>query len=182
MISRRRALLCLCGLGLSQLIPTAKAAVSLTSIPTSVHEQAMREAIKVAHLNPMYPFGAVITRAGTGEVLARGTNAVNINPMLHGEIVCLNNYVASHGNTNWGKLILYTTGEPCPMCMSALTWAGIGGVVFASAIATLTKAGIEQIGISAHAVVQASDFYRPELLGGILETETDAMFMNRQRS
>ena len=182
MFSRRSALLCLCGLGVSQLMPKANAAVSLTAIPTTVHERAMREAIKEARLNPMYPFGAVITLAGTGEVLARGTNAGSVNPTFHGEIVCLNNYVASHGNTNWGKLILYTTGEPCPMCMSALIWAGIGGVVFASAIPILIKSGIEQIEISAKAVVQASDFYRPELLGGILETETDAMFMNRNRS
>ncbi len=163
-------------------MPTANAALCLTSIPTTVHELAMREAITEARLNSMFPFGAVITHADSGEVVARGKNAARINPTLHGEIACLNNYIASHGNTNWDKLILYTTGEPCPMCMSALTWAGIGGVVFASSIATLIKAGIGQIGISAQSVIQASDFYRPALLGGILESETDTMFMNRKRN
>jgi tRNA(adenine34) deaminase len=111
----------------------------LEAIPLEIHERAMRLAIAEARHNPSYPFGAVIIRAADGEVMARGANNDRVNPVLHGEIACLNDYVAHHGNKGWEALILYTTGEPCPMCMSALVWAGIGGVVFASSIDAIRR-------------------------------------------
>ena len=101
---------------------------------------------------------------------------------MHGEMDCLNNYLKAHGNRNWDNLILYTTAEPCSMCMSALIWAGIGGVVYASSAKTLVRAGIDDIQISAKAVAAAAPFYKGELLGGVLEREADEMFMSRPRS
>ncbi len=67
------------------------------------------------------------------------------------------------------------------MRMSALVWAGIGGVVFASSIDGIRRAGIEQIDIAAGAAVAASPFYSGLLLGGVLATETDRMFMDRRK-
>lgn len=142
----------------------------------------MREAIKVARGNPEYPFGAVITNASTGQIVASGVNAAGRNPTLHGEIACINNYLERHGNKGWSEMILYTTGEPCAMCMSALLWAGIGGVVYASSIATIGRAGMGAIAIPAKDVVAAADFWQTALLGGVLEAECDAMFMGRKRS
>lgn len=141
----------------------------------------MQLAINEGKKNPSYPFGAVITHSKTGEVLARGVNNTLNNPSFHGEIDCMNNYVARHGNQGWSELILYTSAEPCPMCMSAMIWAGIGGVVYATSIQTLIRAGINQIFISAQTVAQASDFYHGEVLGGVLETQADETFMNRRR-
>lgn len=66
------------------------------------------------------------------------------------------------------------------MCMTALVWAGIGGVVYASAIDSLVNAGIKQVKIAAKDVIAASDFWRPALLSGVLERECDAMFMGRR--
>ena len=66
--------------------------------------------------------------------------------------------------------------------MSALVWAGIGGVVFASSIDGIRQAGIEQIDITARAVVAASPFYSGLLLGGVLAPETDRMIMERRKS
>jgi tRNA(adenine34) deaminase len=153
----------------------------LSDIPLKHHELAMREAINVAAANPAYPFGAVITHGRTGQLMASGVNASGSNPTFHGEMVCINNYVQQHGNSGWGDLVLYTTGEPCPMCMSALTWAGIGGVVYASSIASITRAGIRQINLSAQSVIDAAPFHKPELVGGVLESECDALFMHRKR-
>lgn len=153
----------------------------LSAIPLKRHELAMREAIKAAAANPAYPFGAVMTNARTGQLMASGANTSGVNPTFHGEIVCMNNYVQQHGNKGWNDLVLYTTGEPCPMCMSALTWAGIGGVVYASSIATISRSGIRQIKLSAQSVIEAADFRKPELVGGVLETECDALFMQRKR-
>src|ERR1700746_900690 len=74
-----------------------------------------------------------------------------------------------------------TTGEPCPMCMSAIVWAGIGGVVYGSSIRTLAEAGLAQIMIDASGVRDAALFYRGQIMGGILRAETDALFRDRQR-
>ena len=102
-------------------------ALDLDAIPLATHEAAMRLAIAAARANPSYPFGAVIVTAADHTVLAQGVNNSKTNPVLHGEIVAINDYVALHGNQGWADGIQYTTGEPCPMCMSAIVWAGIGG-------------------------------------------------------
>jgi tRNA(Arg) A34 adenosine deaminase TadA len=155
--------------------------LDLDAIPLAAHEAATRLAIAAAKANPFYPFGAVIIGAADRAVLAQGVNNSKTNPVLHGEIVAINDYVARHGNQGWADGTLYTTGEPCPMCMSALVWAGIGGVVYGSSITTLAEAGIGQIMIGASAVRDAPPFYRGPILGGILRAETDALFRNRQR-
>ena len=156
--------------------------IDLSAIPVSVHEQAMRLAIAEARGNPAFPFGAVILRATDRHVMAAGVNKGAANPTFHGEIVAINDYVARHGNRGWDEAILYTTGEPCPMCMSAMVWAAMGGVVWGTSIEQLREFGINQISIPAATVIGASPFYRGEILGHVLQAETDALFRNRERS
>jgi tRNA(adenine34) deaminase len=103
--------------------------LKLSEIPHPVHEQAMRLAIATARANPSFPFGAVIVRAADREVI------------FHGEIVAINDYVARPGNRGWEDAILYSTGEPCPTCMSTLVWARIGGVVYGTSIEKLQQVG-----------------------------------------
>jgi tRNA(Arg) A34 adenosine deaminase TadA len=182
MISKRTLLAGLVGL---ICVPGAKPArAALPPVSMERHEQAMRRAIEQGKKNPFYPFGAVITEATTGAVVAEGVNDARSNPTLHGEIVCINDYVARHGNKDWGSKILYTTCEPCPMCITALIWAKIGGVVFASS--ALSPALVSSIGepirISAQDVINAETYHKPMLLGGVLAAETDAMFVNRKRN
>lgn len=181
-MNRRRALICLCSIGAFGMSraapPTSK---TLDAIPLKQHELAMRAAIAMALQNPMYPFGAVITNASNGAILAKGVNTTYENPTYHGEIVCMNNYVRQYGNINWGNLILYTTGEPCPMCMSALIWAGIQGVVFGSSIGMIKRSGIDQFIFSAKDINKGG-FSQTQLLGGILESECDVLFANRKRA
>ena len=155
--------------------------LDLGAIPLAAHEAAMRLAVAAAKANPFYPFGAVIVGVADRAVLAQGVNSGKTNPILHGEIVAINNYAARHGNQGWADGILYTTGEPCPMCMSAIVWAGIGGVVYGSSITTLAEVGTAQIMIGASAVRDAAPFYRGRIMGGVLRAETDALFRNRQR-
>jgi tRNA(adenine34) deaminase len=153
----------------------------LSAIPPDIHEQAMRLAIAAARRNPFFPFGAVIVRAADRQIMASGTNNGSVNPILHGEIVAIGDYVSRHGNQGWEDAVLYTTGEPCPMCMSALAWARIGGVVYGTSIETLCRLGIDQILLPATAVIGAAPFYRGKILGGVLTSETDALFANRER-
>ena len=179
LISKRRLLMCFGGLTCVALARPVQAA--LPTISMAQHEKSMRAAIEEARGNPAYPFGAVMVRPETGEVAAKGVNNSRENPILHGEIACMNDYVRRSGNRGWGPLVLYTTGEPCSMCMSALVWAGIGGVVFASSIDSIRRAGIDQIDIAARAVADAAPFYKGLLLGGVLAAETDRMFLDRKR-
>jgi len=167
--------------GLVCLAVVRPARAALPPISNAEHERCMRLAIAEARRNPAYPFGAVIVRPETGELVARGVNDSRANPILHGEIACMNDYVRLNGNRGWADKVLYTTGEPCSMCMSALVWACIGGVVFASSIDGIRRAGIGQIAITARQVADASPFYKGLLVGGVLAAETDRMFMERQR-
>ena len=72
--------------------------LSLSAIPLPIHEQAMRLAMAAACTNPLFPFGAVILPAADGQVMVIGANNRRANPILHGEIVAINDYVAWHGN------------------------------------------------------------------------------------
>jgi tRNA(adenine34) deaminase len=134
------------------------AAVDLDAIPLAQHERFMRLAIEQGRRNPAFPFGAVIVRAADLAVVAEGVNDSGAHPILHGEIAAMNDYVRRHGNQGWGETVLYTTGEPCPMCKGAIIWAGIGGVVHGTSIATLKRVGFDQIDIPSEAVAAAAPF------------------------
>lgn len=179
MISKRKLLAGLGGLTCVALARPARAA--LPPISQAQHEKSMRAAIEMARGNPYYPFGAVMTQPETGEVVARGVNNSHESPILHGEIACMNDYVRLSGNRGWGSLVLYTTGEPCPMCMSALVWAGIGGVVFGSSIDGIRRSGMDQFNLTSRAVADAGN-YKGLLLGGVLAVETDQLFLDRKRN
>jgi tRNA(adenine34) deaminase len=180
MISKRTLLLS--AGGLICVAGTRPARAQLPPISMTQHDGFMRLAIEEARRNPALPFGAVMVRPETGEVMARGVNNSRENPTLHGEIACMNDYVRQRGNQGWTPLVLYTTAEPCPMCMSALVWAGIGGVVFGTSIDELRRVGIDQIAIAAQTVADASPFYRGLLLGGVLQSETDRLFLERKKN
>ncbi|NCE89373.1 nucleoside deaminase [Pseudomonas sp. L13] len=141
----------------------------------------MRVAIEQAKKNKTYPFGAVIVNEETGEVMAEGVNVSPMNPIHHGEIVAINDFVVRHGREGFKKMTLYTTGEPCAMCMSAIAWCGIPRVVWASSIEKIRQSGIRQIDIGAVEVAEkAKEFYRPDsLIAGILANESDRLFDQR---
>ena len=155
--------------------------IDLETIPMAAHEQFMRLAIEQARQNPAYPFGAVIVRASDRQVLAAAANRSHENPTLHGEIAAIHDYVARNGHQGWDETILYTTGEPCPMCMSAIIWAGIGGVVYATSIEQLKAVGYHQIDVASSDVAKSATFWNGAILGGVLAEETDRMFAERPR-
>ncbi|WP_078662606.1 nucleoside deaminase [Streptomyces bicolor] len=140
-------------------------------------------AIAQARRNPEWPFGAVIVHNRTGEVLASGVNTGADSPLLHGEVVAMNDYVRRHGNQGWADTTLYTTGEPCSMCMSALAWANLRRVVWASSIDEIRSTDIIQIDLTAREVAAAArSFYTPDLLlGGVLANHTNRLFEEARR-
>ncbi|MFF8356493.1 nucleoside deaminase [Streptomyces chartreusis] len=147
------------------------------------HERFMWLAIEQARRNPKWPFGAVIVHSRTGEILAGGVNTGTDSPLLHGEVVAMNDYVRRQGNQGWADATLYTTGEPCSMCMSAMAWANLRRVVWASSIDDIRSTGIIQIDLTARQVADAANsFYTPQLLmGGVLANHTNRLFREAQR-
>ncbi|UIX33297.1 nucleoside deaminase [Streptomyces sp. GQFP] len=147
------------------------------------HERYMRLAIEQARKNAYWPFGAVIVGTRSGEVLGSGVNTGADNPMFHGEVVAMNDYVRRNGNQGWADTTLYTTGEPCSMCMSAMAWADLRRVVWASSIDEIRRTDISQIALTAREVAAAArSLYTPELLlGGVLANRTNALFEEAQR-
>ena len=78
------------------------------------------------------PFGAVIVR--DGEVVATGSNSVTLNndPTAHAEVSAIRAACAAAGTFDLSGCEIYTSCEPCPMCLSAIYWAGIGKIYYAN--------------------------------------------------
>jgi guanine deaminase len=77
-------------------------------------------------------FGAVIVQ--DGKILAEGANRVvaENDPTWHGEIEAIRNACKAEGNFKLRDATLYTSAEPCPMCMAAAYWAGIKAIYYAA--------------------------------------------------
>ena len=78
------------------------------------------------------PFGAVIT-SSDGEIIATGNNKVLClnDPTAHAEIIAIRKACEKLGTYDLSGCILYTSCEPCPMCLSAIIWANIKSVYYA---------------------------------------------------
>lgn len=139
------------------------------------HERYMRHAITLAANAPNLPFGSALVLRESGAIVAEGWNRSEVNPTWHGEMDALNALFRS-GRAARGDLVLYTTAEPCPMCMAALLWSGIGTVVFGTSIRFLQQAGWRQIDILAEEVIRRSPGWVCTLVGGVLESECNALF------
>lgn len=152
---------------------TANAAAPGKKMPD---EYYMEKALQIAKHNSKAPFGAVIVDNQTGKILAEGLNASTINPTFHGEMVAINQFAKKYPHADWSKVTLYTTAEPCSMCQSAIIWAGISRVVFATSIDYLKTHGWNQIDLSAADVNKKAGFYKGTLTGGVLADKTNVLF------
>ena len=134
----------------------------------------MRMAIEEARLAD-FPFGAVIVRDGT--VIARGRNLgrTNRDPTAHGEMVAIRRCLAEHGPDALRGSTLYTSGEPCAMCMGAIMWCHLGRMVFAASVEQLATK-IDQIMVSSADVRAKSVFVSISITGGVLADEAMALF------
>ena len=76
------------------------------------------------------PFGAVIVR--DGEVIATGANRVvpNADPTAHAEVMAIRSACAKLGTFQLSDCTVYSSCEPCPMCLSALYWAGVKRICY----------------------------------------------------
>lgn len=104
---------------------------------------AIEEAYKAIQLRHGGPFGAVIARKDTNEIVAIAHNTVlkDYDPTAHGEINAIRKACEVIGSIDLSDCKLYTTGYPCPMCLSAIKWAGITEVYYGCTSEQIDKLG-----------------------------------------
>lgn len=109
------------------------------------HEKFMRLAIRLSEQNVIKtlggPFGAVIVR--DGEIISKSANkvATTLDPTAHAEISAIRIACKKLKSFHLTGCVIYTSCEPCPMCLSAIYWARIDKIYFAN-----TKKDAEKIG------------------------------------
>ena len=164
-------------------VVTALAAAAVLSAPlaaaaTADDERFMRMALAEAR-RADFPFGAVIVR--DGNVIARGRNLgrARDDPTAHGEMVAIHSGLAAHGSKALRGSTLYTSGEPCAMCMGAILWCHFGRLVFAASIDQLATR-IDQIMISSAELASRATFSPISITGGVLADEAMALFPARK--
>lgn len=108
------------------------------------HEDYMREAIRLSLENIQQgggPFGAVIVK--NGEIIATGTNRVtaNCDPTAHAEVSAIRAAAQRLKTFDLSGCDIYTSCEPCPMCLGAIYWAHIDRMFYGN-----TKTDAKNIG------------------------------------
>lgn len=97
-------------------------------------EMAIQEAKDGITQNHGGPFGSVIVK--DGEIIARGHNRVlaGNDPTCHGEVDAIRTACAKLGTFDLSGCTIYTTGEPCHMCLCACMWANIEKIYYGCTI------------------------------------------------
>jgi guanine deaminase len=89
------------------------------------------------------PFGALVARGD--DIVAEGWNRVTteIDPTAHAEIVALRGAATRLGDFSLAGCVLFTSCEPCPMCLAAAYWARVDRIVFAATRADAAAGGFD---------------------------------------
>jgi tRNA(adenine34) deaminase len=147
--------------GLALAVPRA-AALSASLVDSSADAERMQDlaaftALTMDTPNPV-PFGAEIVDSKSGKHVMRATNAVGPehDPSAHAEVRTIRLACNSLNSYSLRGYTLYTTCEPCPMCMACALWARLDRVVYGATIADATRFG-HQIQIPAAEVAKRTD-------------------------
>ena len=95
---------------------------------------------------------------------------------MHGEIVAILECAKIEPRVNWRELTLYTTAEPCPMCMSAIVWNRIPEVVFGTSVEELIELGSNQFRLDSSTVAASAPFYSGRIIAGVLQERANELY------
>ena len=132
----------------------------------TTRESFMRRAISLASQNVREglggPFGSVVVK--DGEIIGEGTNrvATSCDPTAHAEMLAIRAASAKLKNFDLSGCELYTSCEPCPMCLSAIYWARIERMFYGNSI------------VEADAIGFSDEFLYKEITLPVHERKLDA--------
>jgi tRNA(Arg) A34 adenosine deaminase TadA len=140
---------------------------------TNKDEKFMKEAIKICEhgiKKGQTPFGAVIVK--DGKIIARGHNQVWMDNDItaHGEVTAIRKANKKLGKVKLKGCTIYSTTEPCPMCFSAIHWAGVDRIVYGASIADVKKLGFSELTISDKEMKRRGKS-KVKVTGGVLAEE-----------
>jgi tRNA(Arg) A34 adenosine deaminase TadA len=132
------------------LLESAWAERPKAAVPSFNQEEAkkfMSRALELAHKGSQEgaggPFAGVVVK--DGKIIGESFNRViaDKDPTAHGEVMAIRDACKKANNFVLEGCDLYTTGEPCPMCLSAAYWAGINRIFFGFSVKDATKIGFQ---------------------------------------
>jgi guanine deaminase len=100
------------------------------------------------------PFGALIVKGDRVVVCAHNTVWKDKDPTAHAEVNAIRQACRKLETIDLSDCVLYSTCEPCPMCLSAIHWSKLKSVTFGASIADAEKAGFSELTISAQEMVK----------------------------
>ena len=110
-------------------------------------KRAIELAVENVRLGRGGPFGAVIVR--NGEIVAEGFNIVttSCDPTAHAEVTAIRRAAAALGQFHLGGCEIYSSCEPCPMCLGAIYWAHLDRIYFGCDHKDAAEAGFDDSAI-----------------------------------
>ncbi len=128
----------------------------------------MKAAIEIAE-KQQTPFGAVLVKDGTIEMSSANETRQLNDPTAHAELLAIRKLAADLEITNLSGYKLYTTCEPCSMCMSAAIWANIDELIYGCSIPEIVN-HLDQITLRADSINDYS-FRKIKVRGGVLKDD-----------
>jgi len=110
---------------------------------TKFMQEALRLAKQKMRAGAGGPFGAVVVK--DGKIIARGWNQVTStnDPTAHAEVVAIRAACRAQGSFKLSGCELYTSCEPCPMCLAAIYWSRLDKVFYAGTRQDAERAGFD---------------------------------------
>jgi tRNA(Arg) A34 adenosine deaminase TadA len=122
------------------------------------------------------PFGALIVRGDAVVAATHNTVWRDLDPTAHAEVNCIRQAARALGSIKLAGCEMYSTCEPCPMCLAAIHWAKLDRVVYGATIADAAAAGFCELQVAARALAEMGRSpLRVER--GLLQEECAALFL-----
>jgi guanine deaminase len=131
------------GIGFSGTIYGGCAGGAKSGMSNSFMQEAIQRAVDNVRSGQGGPFGAIVVK--DGRVIATGTNLVTAanDPTAHAEVTAIREACRALGTFQLTGCEIYTSCEPCPMCLGAIYWARPDRVYFAATASDAAEAGFD---------------------------------------